>query len=202
MEHRIACHDCDLLHEVRPLPPGSVALCSRCGSVLYRHKRNPLDRTLALALTGMILFILANSFPFLAIKSAGLTRATTLISGIAELHRQEMNLVALLVLATTLVVPLLELCALLYIFLPMKVGRTSRHMAMAWRCLSKVRAWSMMEVFMLAILVALVKLSGMATIVPGVSVYAFAALIFVLAAASNSIDPQLIWDNLEKSWRR
>jgi paraquat-inducible protein A len=108
-----------------------------------------------------------------------------------------MALVAFLVMMTTMVVPLLELCTLLYIFFPMKRGRTSRHIGMAWRCLSKVRAWSMMEVFMLAILVALVKLSGMATIVPGIAVYAFAALIFVLAAASNSIDPRLVWEAME-----
>ncbi len=202
MEHRIACHDCDLLHDVRPLPRGSVALCSRCGAVLYRHKRNPLDRTLAMALTGLILFCVANTFPFLAIKSAGLTRETTLITGIAELFRQQMPLVAILVLLTTMLVPLLELCTLLYIFVPLKLGRPSRHTAMAWRCLSKVRAWSMMEVFMLGILVALVKLAGMATIVAGVSVYAFAALIFVLAAASNSIDPRLVWEAMEAPCRR
>jgi len=199
MEHRIACHDCDLLHIVRPLPRGGVALCSRCGAILYRHKRNPLDRTLALALTGLILFTIANSFPFLAIERAGLTRQTTLITGIAELYREGLLMVAFLVLVTTMLVPLLELCTLLYIFVPMKLGRTSRHLGLAWHGLLQVRAWSMMEVFMLAILVALVKLSGMAAIVPGTSVYAFAALIFVLAAASNSIDPRLVWEALERS---
>jgi paraquat-inducible protein A len=198
MEHRIACHDCDLLHVVRPLPPGSVAFCSRCGALLFGHKRNPLDRTLAMALTGLILFIVANSFPFLAIQKAGLSQDTTLITGILELYRGKMYLVALLVLVTTLAVPLLELCSLLYVFVPLRLGRRPQHVAAVWRCLSMVRAWSMMEVFMLAILVALVKLAGMATIVPGVAVYAFATLIFVLAAASSAIDPRLVWEAMER----
>lgn len=198
MEHRIACHCCDLLHEVHSLPTGSVALCSRCGAVLYRHKRNPIDAPLAMALTGLILFVVANAFPFLALKQAGLSEETTLISGIIELYREETYLVALLVLLTTLAVPLLELCTLLYIFIPLRLGMQPKHLAPCWRCLSKVRAWSMMEVFMLAILVALVKLAGMATIVPGVAVYAFASLIFVLAAAFTAIDPHLIWDALER----
>ncbi|MEJ2199923.1 MAG: paraquat-inducible protein A [Desulfuromonadaceae bacterium] len=202
MDQYIACHDCDLLHTARSLPVGRIALCSRCGAVLYRHKRNPLDRTLALALTGLILFILANSFPFLAIKQAGLSQQTTLISGIIELYHEKLYLVSLLVLLTTLVVPFLELCTLLYIFLPLRLGVQPKYLAVSWRCLSKLRSWSLMEVFMLAILVAMVKLAGMATIVPGVSVFAFAALIFILAAACTAIDPTLIWAALEESWRR
>lgn len=197
MDKRIACHCCDLLHEVRPLPPGGVALCARCGAILYRYKRNPLDRTLALALTGLILFIVANSFPFLAIEKAGLTRQMTLATGIFELYREEVYLVAALVGLTTVLLPLVELCALLYVFAPLRLGRRPRLLAPVWRVMARVRAWSMMEVFMLGILVSLVKLASMATIVPGVAVYAFGALIVVLTAAFAAIDPHLVWEALE-----
>lgn len=197
MEKHLACHCCDLLHRARPLPPGGVALCSRCGAVLYRYKSNPLDRPLALAVTGLILFVVANSFPFLAIERAGLAREMTLLTGIVELYREKVYLVALLVLLTTLAIPLLELCSLLYIFAPLRLGRRPRYLAMVWRGLSRARAWSMMEVFMLGILVSLVKLAGMANIVPGISVYAFGALILVLTAAFTAIDPHLVWEALE-----
>jgi paraquat-inducible protein A len=76
----IACHECDLLHEVQPLPEGGVARCARCEAVLLQHKRNSIDRTLAFALTGLILIIVANTYPFLALKSEGVIRETTLIS--------------------------------------------------------------------------------------------------------------------------
>ena len=201
MEKYLACHCCDLLHRVRPLPPGGVALCSRCGAVLYRYKSNPLDRPLALAVTGMILFVIANSFPFLAIERAGLAREMTLITGIVELYREKVYLVAFLVLVTTLIVPFLELCSLLYIFVPLRLGRRPKRLALVWRGLTGVRAWSMMEVFMLGILVSLVKLAGMATIVPGIAVYAFGALILVLTAAFSAIDPHLVWEALEPPCR-
>ncbi len=198
MNNLIACNDCDLMHTVRPLPEGGVAFCSRCGSVLYRSKRNPLDRTLAMALTGLVLFVLANTFPFLAMKSAGIVRETTLFTGILELYDQKMQVLAALVMLTSQIVPLIEILGLLYIFVPLKFDRRPWKLALVWRCLTKVRTWSMMEVFMLGILVSLVKLAKLATIVPGIAVYAFALLIFVLAAASASLDPRLIWDALDK----
>jgi len=68
MDSLIACHECDLIHRVKPLPEKGIANCTRCGSVLYRHKPNSIDRTLALSMAGLVLFVLANSFPFLALK--------------------------------------------------------------------------------------------------------------------------------------
>ena len=94
----IACHECDLLHRIQPLPDGTAAKCVRCGAVLYRQKKDSLDRTLSLTIAGLVLFIVANTFPFLAMKSGGLVRETTLITGIKGLHLQGMESVALLVL--------------------------------------------------------------------------------------------------------
>ncbi len=198
MQNRIACQECDLLHEFTPVPEGATAYCARCGAVLYRRIANALDRTLAMALTGLILFVIANSFPFLTMQKVGQVREATLATGIIELYGQEMWLLATFVLLTALLLPFLELCALLYIFLPFKFGRRPWQLARAWRGLDLIKSWSMMEVFMLGILVSLVKLAKLSTITPGIAVYAFGGLIVVLAAASASLDPELVWSALEE----
>lgn len=199
MNKLIACHDCDLLHEVVPIPVETVAMCSRCGAPLYRNKKNSIDRTLAMAATGVLLFAIAISFPFLALKSQGITRETTIFTGILELYRQDMELLATLVFVTAIVIPVLELFALLYIFIPLRQGATPWKLGTIFRALERVQTWSMMEVFMLGILVSLVKLAKLATIVPGIAVYAFAALIFVLAAAWVFLDPEPVIEALQKS---
>jgi paraquat-inducible protein A len=195
--HLIACHECDLLHRVTPVPLGSVARCCRCGYVLSRPKRNSLERSLALAVAGLVLFVLANSFPFLGFKIQGQTRVTLLLTGIEQLYLQDMRLVAVLVLITTVVAPLAQLLALLYILLPLKLNRPAPGMFHAFRRLRSIEPWSMMEVFMLGILVSVVKLAKMAQIIPGTAAFCFMALIFVLAACMASLDPHEIWNRWE-----
>ena len=193
MDAFIACHECDVIHRIKPLPGKGVAHCIRCGAVLYKHKPNSLDRTLALAFAGLILFILANSFPFLGLKIGSQVRQTTLITGIYELYVQGMQVIAILVLLTTVLVPFIQMLCLLYILLPLRFHRLPKGLPRVFRFFSSVGPWGMMEVFMVGILVSLVKLAGMAKIIPGISVYAFLALIFVLAAMTVSLDSHLIW---------
>ena len=194
----IACHECDLLYELPPLPEGSVAKCSRCGGVLQRHKRDSLDRTLAWTIAGLILFVVANAFPFLDLKSGELVRQTTLITGVSELYQQGMRSVAVLVFLTSILFPAVQLAGMLYLLLPLKVNRLPWWKpALVFRFIRSLQPWAMMEVFMVGILVSMVKLAKLAKVVPGIAIYSFAVLIFVLAAAASSMDPHLIWDRLE-----
>lgn len=197
MDSMIACHECDLIHRIQPLAQGTVAKCSRCGSALHRHKRNSLERTLALTMAGLVLFVLANSFPFLSMKIGAQVHESTLFTGIRELWGQGMWRIAVLVLLTTIVVPFLQLTGLLYILLPIKLNRKPRRLVPVFRFIQKLQPWSMMEVFMLGILVSIVKLAGMASVIPGISLFAFLALIFVLAASTASLDPHLVWERVE-----
>ena len=189
----IACHECDVIHRIEPAPAKEDAHCIRCGAVLYKHKPNSIDRTLALAFAGLILFILANSFPFLGLRIGSQIRETTYITGIYELYVQGMQVVAILVLLTTILVPFVQMLCLLYILLPLKFHRLPIGLPVVLRFVNSLGPWGMMEVFMVGILVSLVKLAGMAKIIPGISVYAFLALIFVLAAMIVSLDNHLIW---------
>jgi len=197
MDAFIACHECDVLHRIKPLPAREAAHCIRCGAVLYRHKPNSLERTLAFAFAGLILFILANSFPFLGLKIGSQVRETTLITGIYELYVQGMQLIAILVLLTTVLVPFTQMLCLLYILLPLKFHRLPKELPRVFRFVNRVVPWGMMEVFMLGILVSVVKLGKMATIIPGLALFAFLSLIFVLAAMTVALDEHLIWQTID-----
>jgi paraquat-inducible protein A len=198
MESLIACHECDLLYQREPLPPGGTARCVRCGAKLYSRKRNSLDRVLALTLTGLVLFIVANVYPFLTFRLEAQIQKTNLITGIIELYNQGMWIVAGVVLLTSILMPLLELTGMLYVLLPLKFNRQPWKLPIFFRLVRSFKPWGMMEVFMVGILVAFVKLTKMATIIPGIALYAFMTLIFVLAASSAALDPHIVWNRLEK----
>ncbi len=198
MESLIACHECDLLHQRQPLPRGATARCIRCGAKLYSRIRNSLDRVLAWTIAGLILFIVANVYPFLTFRLEAQIQETNLITGIIELYNQGMWIVAGVVLLTSILMPLLELTGTLYILLPLKFNLQPWKLPTFFRLIRSFKPWGMMEVFMVGILVAFVKLSKMAHIIPGIALYAFLALIFVLAASSASLDPHIVWNRLEK----
>ena len=197
MESVIACHECDLLHQRRPLPPDGTARCVRCGAVLYRRKRNSLDRVLSLTVAGLVLFIIANEYPFLTFRLEAQMQQTNLITGVMELYQQGMWTVAGVVLLTTIVMPLLELTGMLLILVPLKLRRRPWKLALLFRATRGFRPWGMMEVFMIGILVAAVKLVKMAHIIPGMALYAFLVLIFVLAASAAALDPHIVWKELD-----
>ena len=194
----IACHECDLLHRI-PVREGahSVSRCRRCNAALHRSIENSIDRTLALTLAGLILFIVANSFPFLTFKMQGQETQTTLISGVIGLYDEGKWEIALLVVLTTVVVPLTQLLIQLYIYVPLKLNRIPWLMAPVFRFAGVLQPWSMMEVFLIGIIVALVKLLGMAQIVPGLALWSFALLIVTLAAAAANMDSRIVWDSVE-----
>ena len=197
MESLIACHECDLLHQRQPLPPDGTARCTRCGAVLYRRRPNSLNRVLALTLTGLVLFVIANTYPFLTFRLEAQIRETNLITGVIELYGQGMWIIAGVVLLTSIVMPLLELTGMLFVLVPLKLRRRPWQTALIFRAIRNFRPWGMMEVFMLGILVAAVKLAKMANIIPGLALYAFMVLIFVLAASASALDPHRVWDKLD-----
>jgi len=193
----VACHDCDLLNQL-PDEVTATLLCARCGAVLHRHKPNSIDRSLALTFSALTLFIVALCFPFLAMKSGGFVQETKLLTGIRELWRQDLYSLATLVLLTCVLIPLGQIAGLLYLLAPLKWNLPAPHAIRVFRLLRHVAPWGMLEIFMLGILVALVKLGKMATIVPGISVFAFGLLVLVMAAAISALDPHLLWERLDQ----
>lgn len=196
-EHTLmACHDCDLLQGLGPVRPGERAMCLRCGAVLYRGKGKSLEHTITLLLAGLVLFVLANVFPFMTFKLQGRVQESILFSGVKELFQQDMWVLAGLVLGVSIVVPALKILGMLYVLLPLEFNRRPWKGVRVFRMVETWHPWAMMDVYMLGVLVAIVKLADLATLVPGIALYSFATLIVMLAAADAALDPHVVWEKL------
>lgn len=193
----VACHDCDLLHELGPLPEGSTASCTRCGGVLRKRARNGLERALALSVAAAVLFVVANSFPFLSFEMKGRVTQTNVTTGIIDLWNGGKPEIAVLVAMTILVAPVAQLSLLLWVLGFVRMGRIPPALPIASRLLAHATSWSMIEVFMVGIIVAIPKLMGMASIVPGLALWSFALLMIVLSAAISALDTEEVWERVE-----
>lgn len=189
----IACTSCDCLHRIVDLPAGGKACCRRCGAVIYRYLPHGLDHAAALYLAAFILLLLANTFPFVALQYGDRIEQSLLISGGLALQQAGMGEIGLLVLLTSVVFPFLTILSMLYLLLPLRIGRRPPHMTKVWRLVRLLSPWSLIGVFMLGLLVSVVKLQDLAMIIPGVAFYAFVALLVVSSAAAASFDPAVLW---------
>jgi paraquat-inducible protein A len=193
----VACQDCDLLQRLRDIPEGTTARCPRCGGLLRKRPRNGLERALALTYSAAILFVVANSFPFLSFEMKGEETQTTLATGIIDMYNQGKWEIALLVAFTIVIAPVAQIALLIYMLTPLRLGRVPYGLPAAFRILRHMLPWSMMEVFMIGILVAIPKLMGMASVIPGTALFAFVLLMLVLSAANAAFDPESVWQRHE-----
>jgi paraquat-inducible protein A len=189
----MVCHECGKQHHYQLLPRGATARCSRCGYMLYRDRPPTFERALALTLAGIILFVIANAFPVISIDMAGNFKQATLISGAVEMYHEGKWMLSVVVLFTSVIAPGLLLGMLLYLLVPLHLGRIPPDLPRVFRFVNRLLPWSMMDVFLLGIFVASVKLADFGTLIPGPALGAFLLLILVLAAAQTAIDPVRIW---------
>lgn len=195
----IACHECDLLQRRAAVPPGGRAVCDRCGAALYAHHPDTIDRTLALILAAALLFVIGNVFPVVSMEIQGQRTDALVLVGAWRLHQEGESLVGALVFLTAFVFPLVQIVGMLAILVPLRLGLTPRYLVPVFRSVEQAKPWSMVEVFMLGVLVSLVKLAHLATVIPGIGMWAFFALIIVLAWASSTLDAHQVWARLEKA---
>ncbi|OHX10693.1 paraquat-inducible protein A [Chromobacterium sphagni] len=197
-ERTTACHDCDLLLQL-PASAGDRACihCPRCGALLHEQSDQALHAGTALALAGMLTFVIANSYPVLVLEIAGNRNAATLWQTALALQRQGMAEVALLVLFTGIVMPALELASMLYLLLPLQLGRAPPGFPVVMRLRQLARPWCMVEVFLLGVLVSLVKLVHLASVRPGIGLWAFFGLIVLMAACASRFRPVQLWERYQ-----
>jgi len=193
-----ACHECDLLlHELTPPITAGAVSCPRCGAVLYRVSHDALERTLALTCAALVLLLVGNLFPIVGLNIQGHHVETTVLGAARQLWRDDMPLVALVLLATTVLMPLIELSALAWLLLPLRSGRRPPGFVMIFRALQLAHPWAMVEVFILGVLVSLVKLSHLADVLPGPAIWCFGALMLVLTVLSSLLDHRALWQAWE-----
>ncbi len=192
------CHECDALQKVPAMEPGSVATCRCCGSTLFRCPRGGTEVPLALFVSSLILFLIANSYPIMALEIAGIERETTLLGSALAFIHEGYPALAVIVALSSVLIPGFSILGLVYVLL-------SIHHQLDWpftkpllRWVSRMLPWGMMDVFLLGILVSLVKLSALADVVLGPGFYAFAVLIVLYAAAVSSLEPHFLWEQLDR----
>ncbi|MBF0454703.1 MAG: paraquat-inducible protein A [Magnetococcales bacterium] len=189
----MACHECDHLYRLPNLADRSLARCQRCGTILARGMKNSLDKTLAYTLTALVLFMIANTYPILGLKAAGQEQHYTLFSGALVLVQYNLWEVSVTVFLTSILFPLLHILGLLYTLLPLRGARLPRYFIPVFKVALSTLPWSMVGVYMLGVLVSIVKLADLATVVPGLGLYALVGLLLASVAAAASLDPLSIW---------
>jgi paraquat-inducible protein A len=189
----VACPECDALQREPPLVPGGSADCARCGAELYRYKPGSIDHTLAFLLAAAVVFVFANAYPLLEMDARGLASLTTIFGTVRALGAEGMPSVAVLVFATALLLPAIELGAMLYMLVPLRLRFVPPGLRTAFRIVRMVQLWGMAEVFLLGTLISFVKLKDIAAVHPGIALYALVAFVFLLAAADAWYEPRAVW---------
>ena len=198
----IACHECDLLQREIELPPGRVVRCVRCGAKLYREEHRSIDHTLALTLAAAVLFVLANVFPIIGLQIQSTRNDTSLVSAVHTLWSQGMWPVAGLVFFTTFLVPAIALAVMIHILLAMKLKRIPAGFTQIMRVLQSFNPWAMVEVFIIGVIVALVKLTHYGTLIPGIALWSLGFLTLLMTATASSFNIHDIWDRVHPTIRR
>jgi paraquat-inducible protein A len=193
----VACPNCDVCQRLPALAPGASARCVRCATELWRPRADALNRTLALSVGAAVLYAIANTVPMLGLTVVGRRASTTVLGGAVQLWNDGREVVAGLVLLTAVVAPALQIGFMLAITLGALREHPPRWVAILLRHHEVTRTWSMLEVMMLGVLVALIKIADYATVVPGVALFVLGGLIFVLAAMQSAFDPREVWERVE-----
>ena len=198
----IACHECDLLQREIDLPPGRVARCARCGAKLYRIENRSIDHTLAMTVAAAVLFILANTYPIIGLQIQSTRNDTSLISAVHTLWNQGMWPVAGLVFFTTFLVPAIALATMIHILLAMRRGRIPAGFTMIMRTLQNFNPWGMVEVFIIGVIVALVKLTHYGTLIPGIALWSLGILTLLMTATASSFNIHDVWNRVHSPIHR
>lgn len=199
-ENLISCHTCGQISDSKNHDGEATLRCPLCNSKISSREEAMISKTWALILTGFIFYIPANLFPIMTMDILGSTQRETILSGVVELFQSGMWAIGLLVFCASITVPLLKLIGLSYLLIGIQFGWISRKKdrTRLYRVIEFIGRWSMLDVFLLSILVAVVNLGQVATISPDIGMVFFAFVVIVTMFAAHIFDPRLIWDRAEK----
>ena len=193
----VACADCDLLQRVAAIPNGATAQCRRCGHKLAYNKPDSLDRTLALTIAAAVALIVANLTPLMGLSVAGRESSTTIVGGAQEMWLQGQEIGALIVIFCTVIAPAAHIGIMLVVLLAARRDPVPYWAGTLLRWSNWHQPWAMVEVMMLGLLVALIKIAELATVLPGIGMFAAGALVALVTAMTVSFDPNEVWKRVE-----
>ncbi|CAH0301972.1 paraquat-inducible protein A [Pseudomonas mediterranea] len=193
----LICTEC---HELNRLDADVDAqACTRCGARIHPRRPNSLMRTWALLITAAILYIPANMLPIMTINSLGHGAPSTIMAGVIELVQHGMIPIAAVVFIASILVPTFKLVgiALLLFSVQRHQPMSARQRILMYRFIEFIGRWSMLDIFVIAILVAVVNFGRLASVEAGLGAIAFASVVILTMIAAVTFDPRLIWDNTE-----
>ena len=196
----ISCHFC---HTLSKLPETreahAIIYCPCCQSSLHSRYPDSLRRTWALLVAAFILYIPANTFPIMTFVYLGEGQPETILSGVMHLLAEGLWPLALLIFIASIFIPILKLFTLLGLLLSIhfKTHWRPKDRTVMYRVTEFVGRWSMVDIFVIALLVALVQFGNSATVTPDIGALAFAAVVILTMFAAHTFDPRLIWDIIE-----
>lgn len=197
----VSCGDCHQLSRWTPAPKGQIAYCPRCGNELQQRKPNSVARTWALVLTAMIMYVPANLLPMTITSALGNVQADTIMSGVIYFIQSGSWEIALVIFSASIFLPFMKFIIIIYLLLTVQMKSLWRpkDRTVLYRLTEAIGRWSMVDIFVVTILIALVKLGFLADIEAGPAALYFGAVVVVTMIAAESFDPRLIWDVTEDS---
>jgi paraquat-inducible protein A len=194
-----SCHVCGLVSKAAPHSVGS-SHCPRCSAPLHFRKPNSISRSWALLIAAYIMYVPANLLPIMETGSLFGSQSDTIMSGVIYLWHSGSWDLALVVFIASIMVPLMKLLALTWLLVSVQIGSTRRlvQRTRLYRIVELVGRWSMLDIYVVTILAALVQLGSLATISAGPGALAFGAVVVLTMFAAMAFDPRLIWDSLQK----
>ena len=195
----VACRGCDLLQRLPALAPGGKARCRRCNGTVAARPQHPREHALALAIACAIVIVVANMLPLMSLSAAGRSASTTLAGGVIEMWRQGSQITAAVVAVCAIAAPSTYVLTMLAVLVAARGDAVPRWAAPLLVFADRVRPWSMVEVLLLGILVALVKIAQLATVTPGGGLYALGLLVFLLPWFVSTLDTDDLWNRMP--WR-
>lgn len=192
----IACPDCDLQQSIPPLPRGGSARCARCRVVIARNPVDPIGRPLALSVAAAVVFLVANTAPLMGLSAVGREASTTILGGAQEMWNRGSEITAAIVAFCAVIAPGAFIAFMLAVLIGAKRTPAPRWVGRLLRMATSVQPWSMSEVMLLGILVALIKIAHLATVIPGIGLYAVGLLVVLLAVTASIFEPRAIWSRV------
>jgi paraquat-inducible protein A len=189
----VACPDCDLLQTIPALAPGGRALCARCKCILAKQPKGSPDLALALTITTAIALIIANSLPLMDLHVVGRSASTTIPGGAYEMWMQGQRMIGVLVAFCAVIAPATYILFMLTLLLVTRRSTVPHWTGETLRWVGHLQVWSMLEVVMLGVLVALTKIAQLASVDPGIGMYAFGATILLIPAIMTNFDKRALW---------
>ncbi len=194
-----ACPGCDLLYNKVSVHQGKKIRCPRCGTTLYTHIKNSVNKTVALSLTGLLLFLPAMAMPIMTFTVMGLKGSGNVVDAMLSMFERGYLFVGFMVLLVSVLLPLVKLYLLFWVAFSLKIGRSTTKLPGIFRAYKHLAEWGMVEVYMLGILVSIIKMHSMAAIEYNMGFFCFFALVVITVASSVKLDEDLFWELIEQN---